>query len=42
MFMEKNKKEKKKSKQKDFDFFKYCMRYVNCKLCQKNGKGECK
>ena len=40
--MKKNKKKEKKSKQKDFDFFKYCMRYANCKLCPKNGKGACK
>ena len=41
--MKKNKKkEEKKSKQKDFDFFKHCMRYANCKLCPKNGKGACK
>ena len=41
--MKKNKKkEEKKSKQKDFDFFKYCMKYANCKLCPLNGKGRCK
>lgn len=42
--MKKNKKkEEKKSKQKnDFDFFKYCMKYANCKLCPLDGKGRCK
>lgn len=40
--MKKNKKKDKKSKQKDFDFFKYCMKYANCRLCPKNGKGVCK
>ncbi len=27
---------------KDFEFFKYCMKYWDCKVCPKNGKGECK
>lgn len=42
--MKKNKKkEEKKPKQKnDFDFFKYCMKYSNCRICPKNGKGQCK
>ena len=42
----KNKKNvKKKSKlneKKDFDFFKLCMKYPECKLCPMNGKGRCK
>ena len=44
MNMKKNKKkEEKKPKQKnDFDFFKYCMKYANCKLCPLDGKGRCK
>lgn len=40
--MKKNKKKEKESKQKDFDFFKYCMKYNNCKICPMNGKGRCK